>query len=91
MVRRGEQLLAVGDIVPARHFFERAAASGDAAALYGLGKSYDPLFLRQIRAVGLAGDTTMAVVWYRRAAAAGSDEARMRLEGLGAQESGGGR
>ncbi|MGO8914306.1 MAG: AAA family ATPase, partial [Stellaceae bacterium] len=82
MVRRGEELLAAGDIVSARRFFERAAFAGDAAAECGLAKSYDPLFLRQIGALGLAGDAATAVDWYRRAAAAGSAEAIARLERL---------
>ncbi|MGO8921039.1 MAG: hypothetical protein ACLQJR_34540 [Stellaceae bacterium] len=94
MVRRGDQLLAVGDIVSARRFFERAALAGDAAAACGLAKSYDPLVLRQLGAVGLAGDAATALVWYRRAAAAGNAEAQARLERLGATVSsdpGGGR
>ncbi len=91
MVRRGEQLLAAGDIIPARRFFERAAADGDAAAACGLGKSYDPLFLRRLRVVGPVGDAAAAIAWYRRAAAAGSADARTRLERLEAANSGGTR
>ncbi len=82
LVRRGEELLASGDIVSARHFFERAAEAGDAAAACGLGKSYDPLFLQRVGTRGVVGDPAKAVDWYRRAARAGSNEAAARLARL---------
>jgi hypothetical protein len=88
IVARGYQLLGAGDIISARRFFERAAASGDAAAACGVGKSFDPLFLRQVGARGLSGDAATAIVWYRKAAEAGSREAQGRLRrlSLGQQE-----
>jgi TPR repeat protein len=82
LVERGDRLLAAGDIASAREFFERAVESGDAAASYGLGKSYDPLFLQQIAQQGVAGDATKAAAWYRRAAASGNAEAAKRLTQL---------
>jgi hypothetical protein len=82
LMRRGEQLLAAGDIVPARRFFERALPGGDTEAALGLAKSYDPLFLRQLGAVGPVGNAATAMEWYRRAATAGNGEAQMRLERL---------
>jgi type II secretory pathway predicted ATPase ExeA len=85
MVRRGNQLLAAGDVISARRFFERAAAAGDAAAACGVGKSFDPLFLRQMGARGLSGDAVTAIVWYRKATEAGNREAQERLRRLGGQ------
>ena len=82
LVERGNRLLAAGDIAPAREFFERAVESGDATASYGLGKSYDPLFLQQIAQQGVAADATKAAAWYRRAAASGNAEAAKRLTQL---------
>jgi len=82
LVERGDRLLAAGDIASAREFFERAVENGDPAASYGLGKSYDPLFLQQIAQQGVAGDATKAAAWYRRAAASGSAEAAKRLAQL---------
>jgi TPR repeat protein len=81
LVERGNRLLAAGDIASAREFFERAVESGDATASYGLGKSYDPLFLQQIAQQGVAADATKAA-WYRRAAASGNAEAAKRLTQL---------
>lgn len=80
MVRRGDELLATGDVVSARRFFEIGAQAGDAAALCGVAKTYDAEFLRLIGARGVSGDDAEALGWYRRAAAAGSAEAAARLQ-----------
>ena len=82
LIERGDRLLAAGDIASAREFFERAVESGDAAASYGMGKSYDPLFLRQVSMRGVAADPAKAAGWYRRAASAGNAEAAKRLAQL---------
>jgi type II secretory pathway predicted ATPase ExeA len=86
LVQRGDELLAAGDIFSARQFYERAAQAGDAAAECGLGKSYDPVFLRQLGARGVAGNAATAAGWYRRAAAAGNNEAAARLARLDATD-----
>ena len=84
MLQRGDQLFATGDIVSARQFYERAAISGNAAALCGVGKSFDPLVLRNSGVLGLVGDAATAILWYHKAAAAGSEEAALRLKRLAA-------
>jgi hypothetical protein len=82
LVERGDRFLAAGDIASAREFFERAVEGGNAAASVGLGKTYDPLFLRQVAVSGVAGDPAKAATWYRRAVAAGNTEATKRLADL---------
>ncbi len=82
LVSRGEQMLAAGDIVGARQFFDRAVARGDAEGACGLGKTYDPLVLRQLPVIGFAPDPGKAAGWYKRAADAGSREASQLLERL---------
>jgi type II secretory pathway predicted ATPase ExeA len=82
LVRRGDELLTAGDIVSARNFFDRAAKSGDAGGALGLGKSYDPLYLRQAGVRGVGGDPAKAATWYRTAATAGNAEAALRLKRL---------
>ncbi|HUH83344.1 MAG TPA: hypothetical protein VLX85_01975, partial [Stellaceae bacterium] len=84
MLQRGDQLFAAGDIVSARQFYERAATSGNAAALCGVGRSFDPLVLRNSGVLGMVGDAATAIAWYRKAADAGSAEAEMRLKRLAA-------
>jgi TPR repeat protein len=78
LARRGQELLAVGDIVAARRFFERAAEAGNAPAATGAGRTYDPLYLRQV-ARGLRGDPDKAADWYLKAVALGDSEAGVLL------------
>lgn len=82
MVQRGEQLLAEGDIVSARHFFERVAQTGNAAGAYGLAETYDPVFLMEIGARGVLAEPAAAVLWYQRAITDGSTKAAQRLRRL---------
>jgi hypothetical protein len=83
LMKRGEAMLAVGDISAARLLYERAAAAGNAKAATAVGKTYDPAFLRQIAARGVAPQPERAAEWYRRALEAGDAEAGARLSALG--------
>jgi hypothetical protein len=82
LLERGNRLLASGDIVSARQFFERAQAAGVPTAASRIAATYDPLFLRQIGAVGVKADAAQAVEWYRQAANAGDAEAAESLKRL---------
>jgi type II secretory pathway predicted ATPase ExeA len=83
LMKRGEAMLAVGDISAARLLYERAAEAGNAKAATAVGKTYDPAFLRQIAARGVAPQPERAAEWYRRALEAGDTEAGARLSALG--------
>ena len=83
LMKRGEAMLAVGDISAARLLYERAAEAGNAKAATAVGKTYDPAFLRQIAARGVAPQPERAAEWYRRALEAGDAEAGARLSALG--------
>jgi hypothetical protein len=87
LLERGNHLLASGDIVSARQFFERAHAAGVATAASRIAATYDPVFLRQIGAVGVRADAAQAMQWYRRAASAGDAEAADRLKRLQSESS----
>jgi TPR repeat protein len=80
---RGDALLATGDIVSARLFYERAAEGGDAQAALMAGQTFDPGFLARAGVRGVRGDKAQASEWYRRAGALGSAEADRRLKTLG--------
>jgi hypothetical protein len=82
LLERGNRLLASGDIVSARQFFERAHAAGVTTAASRIAATYDPVFLRQIGAVGVKADAAQAADWYRQAATAGDAEAADRLKQL---------
>ena len=85
LIRRADQLLAIGDIVAARLAYERAATGGDRTAAMGIGKTYDPIYLAQSGVRGLRGDPERAALWYAKAAAAGDRTAQQRLRQLRAQ------
>jgi TPR repeat protein len=82
MLLRGEALLAIGDISGARRFFERAAASGNAAAAFAMGGTYDPGLLATIGARGITPDAPAALAWYRYAATLGETRAAGRIAAL---------
>jgi len=82
LIKRGDELLRIGDISAARLAYERAAAGGSARAMTGLGTTYDPRFLDRINAHGIRPDPAMAAEWYRKAAALGDAVAEARLSQL---------
>jgi TPR repeat protein len=82
-VKRGEDVLAVGDFVSARVLFQRAAEAGGAQAALMLAATYDPKVVDRFRADGLAADIAKAQLWYEKAKALGSREAARRLQLLG--------
>ena len=82
LVRRGDSLLAIGDIAAARQLYTRAADNGSGSAAKALGMTYDPRFLSHIGAQGIASDPKAAATWYRRASELGDTEGAMLLVGL---------
>ena len=82
LVSRGDDELALGDVLAARLFYTRAAALGSAHAATLAGKTYDPMFLATIQANGVAPDPAAASSWYRKAVTLGDQEAASRLGGL---------
>jgi type II secretory pathway predicted ATPase ExeA/TPR repeat protein len=85
LLKRGNELLAIGDISAARLMFERAASGGSARAMTGLGKTQDPAFLNEAGARGIRADPAIAAEWYGKAAALGDAEGASlmkRLEAL---------
>jgi TPR repeat protein len=82
LMKKGEQLLAAGDLVAARIAFQRAAEAGDGSAAVALGATYDPTELRKRGVVGMGADVSQARSWYQKAEKFGSAEARGRLDAL---------
>jgi TPR repeat protein len=79
LLRRGDALLALGDVSAARLLYERAAAGGDGRGATGAGKTYDPAFLLAMGARGIQADPVAATSWYRKAIELGDRSAAMRL------------
>ena len=81
-LERGKQMMDNGDVAGARLAFEHLVALGSAKGALALAQSYDPEVLERIAFFGPTPDTKQAIVWYRKAAELGSDEARQRLKQL---------
>ncbi len=71
LLARGDAMLALGDVVTARLFYQRAATLGSARAAMAAGKTYDSAFLASIDATGIIPDRAAADFWYRKGAALG--------------------
>lgn len=82
LMARARLLLGQGDIGGARAMLERAAASGDAVALFALAETYDPAILARWGTHGTRGDVVRAHALYRQAQSAGVAAAAERLAGL---------
>jgi TPR repeat protein len=80
LVERGKAFIAAGDLAAARVVLRRAAESRDAVAALALGYTYDPVILRELKAVGFAPDVEIARGWYERAMEFGSEEAQRRIQ-----------
>ena len=83
LIKRGQELLASGDILSARLLLQRAAEARDARAALLLGTTYDPALLKQFGANGLA-DVAQARNWYQKARQWGEPDAQRQLEALAA-------
>ena len=81
LVKRGQELLASGDVQSARLLLQRGAEARDARAALLLGTTYDPALLKQLGANGLA-DVAQARNWYQKAREWGEPDAQRQLEAL---------
>lgn len=66
LIRRGEELLARGDLAGARLVFGRAAGDGDPRGAIGMARSFDPETLLKVRVLGIRPDPDQAAQWYAR-------------------------
>jgi hypothetical protein len=82
LIKRGQDLLASGDVQSARLLLLRGAEARDARAALLVGTTYDPALLRQIGADGPLADPAQARTWYQRAKEWGEPDAQRKLEAL---------
>jgi TPR repeat protein len=78
-VDRAQVFLKSGDFAAARLLLRRAADAGSASATLMLGETFDPVFIRELGAIGFEPDVAQAREWYQKAADLGSDIAAQRL------------
>jgi TPR repeat protein len=79
LMKRAMNLLALGDIPPARLLLERAADAQEASAAFLLAQTYDPKVLGVSDIRTITPDPAAALAWYRKAAQLGSVDAQRRL------------
>jgi hypothetical protein len=79
MLKRGEDLLDIGDIAGARRVFRYLADAGNADGALAMGATFDARFLAERHAIGVAADEAEARTWYRRAVDLGSRQAKTLL------------
>ena len=82
LLKRGDDLIASGDLAAARLVLRPAADAGDAHAATTLGGTYDPVILEKLSVHGFVPDVAMARGWYEKAKKFGSADAPRRLEML---------
>jgi hypothetical protein len=82
LVRRAQELLAMGDVKAARALLLRAAEAHDARAALSLAKTFDPIVLRQLSTTDPGPDLAQARNWYQRAREWGAPEAQRQLDAL---------
>jgi hypothetical protein len=85
-LKRGDALIASGDLAAARLVLRRAAAAGDARAAMTLAETYDPAILEKLGVHGVVPDLAMARGWYEKAKQFGATEATQRLELLASKQ-----
>ena len=77
LIREGNKRMREGDILGARQSYQKAVASGDAAAALVMGRSYDPIYFARIAERNAEPDPAKAFEWYRRAMDAGAVQTAM--------------
>ena len=82
LLKRGRELIDVGDIASARLLLQRAADAREPQAAFALAGTYDPVVLSRVKAYGIAPDLAMARNWYEKAREFGSSDAQRQLEQL---------
>jgi hypothetical protein len=86
LLKRGQELMAVGDLAAARVVLWRAAEAREPRAALALAGTYDPIVLEKFAVYGLRADISLARSWYEKAKEFGSEEAPRRLEMLAGRE-----
>jgi hypothetical protein len=82
LLKRGNALIASGDLAAARLVLQRAAEAGNARAAFALAGTYNPITLGELQVHGLSADLAKARHWYERAKELGSPDASRELQAL---------
>ena len=80
MLKRGQDMIAAGDVASARLILFRVSEAGDAEATLTLARTFDADVLAKLNVVGARPDAAKARALYAKAAGQGSIEAKRRLD-----------
>ena len=80
MLKRGQDMIAAGDVAGARLILVRVSEAGDAEASLTLARTFDADVLARLNVVGAVPDAAKARALYAKAAGQGSLEAKQRLD-----------
>ena len=81
-LKRAGELIAIGDIAGGRLVLERGANANDAATLFALAQTYDPVELARWRVIGPKPDPDRARYLYERASLRGRNPAFPQIAGM---------
>lgn len=81
-LKRAGELIAIGDIAGARLVLGRGVNANDAAALFALAQTYDPVELARWRVIGPKPDADRAKHLYERASLRGRNPAFPQIAGM---------
>jgi len=81
-LKRASELIAIGDIAGARLVLGRGANANDAATLFALAQTYDPVELARWRVIGPKPDADRAKHLYERASLRGRNPAFPQIAGM---------
>lgn len=81
-IGQADQLLRAGDIAGARDLLKSLAQAKQPEAMFLLGRSFDPLFIKTLPSANAAGDASTAIRLYRMTAAAGHADAARQHNAL---------
>jgi hypothetical protein len=82
LLRRADELMAIGDLASARLLLQRVAETKNAQAALQLASTYDPAVIKKFAGNSIAADPALAQFWYERARDWGSPDASSPLEAL---------
>jgi TPR repeat protein len=85
LLKRGDKLLLLGDIVSARQLYQHAFRQGDQFAAARIGSTYDPRIFAQLGVQGLRPNSKLALDWYNKAVDAGDESAKQTARSLSRQ------
>lgn len=82
LIKRGQDLLAAGDVQSARLVLLRGAEARDGRAALLVASTYDPVRLKQLGAGAALADVAQARLWYQRAREWGEPDAQRQLDAM---------